>query len=260
MQAAKENGSVFFLDLYTFHLKNGDLFIVAADQNVTFAGQEYLAVPIKREKYSADVESTVSDVKLTVSDFSHDFIAALFNGYDFRGCKVEIIQIAYPQSLSNATIYKPFLFGYLDEPKLNWKDATFEVTIKAQIPNLENARTLKLSCNAEYADQESCFASLDETTGTCQDGTTVYTIVLEQSYDDNYWANGIVTCNWENRLIESSIGNTVTVRYPFSTVPSGDYTVERGCDKSWTGCGLKGQQTNFSGFIGIPRELVIRSS
>jgi len=258
LATAKEAGSIFMVELYVLSLPNGPMYLCAADQDVTFNGQLYHAVPLERDVYKASSDSKVDDCKLKVSNFDDSFTAALFSGFDFRGCNCSIFQILYPDALSDPTLVKPILSGYLDAPVLTQKDATFEVAVKAQVPNLSNARTFQLSCNANFADQESCFAVMDVKTGTVQSGTTGSVIVLQHSYADNYWTDGIITCGFQGRQVLSSTGNTVTLLFPFSVVPTGNYSIQNGCDKSWNGCGLKGQQTNYSGFIGIPYETVVR--
>jgi hypothetical protein len=259
LSTAKDADFIFMVELYIIYLKTGNLYLCAADQNITYDEQEYLALPLERDKVGANTESKVDDCKLKIANTTDEFTAALFSGTDFRGCLCQIFQILYPDALTDPTLVKPIMQGYLDSPLLNTKDATFEVEIKSHSPNTENYRAFKLSCNAEYADQESCFASKDEQTGTVQNGSTTHTIIIEQTKDDNFWINGIITCGYESRMIESCTGNTVTVRYPFSTIPIGSYNVIRGCDKSHPSCGTHYQQHNYGGFIGIPYLMVIRN-
>lgn len=255
----KEGGSVFLVECYVIYLETGTLYLTSADKSITIDGQEYMAVPLQREKYTANSDSKVDDCQLHVSNFDDSFTAALYSGTDFRGCLCYIFQVPYPDILTDATLIKPVAYGYLDAPILNEKDGTFDVTLKAQVPNLENYRTLQLSCNAEYADQDCCMASLNTTTGTCQSGTTTGTIVLQGSYSDNYWYNGIITCGYESRMVESSTGNTVVLHYPFTSIPT-TYTIQQGCDKSPSCCSLRGQLQNYSGFRSVPYELTIRST
>ena len=258
LASAKDADSIFLVECYVFHLKTGDLYITSADQDITIDGQLYMSVPIQRNKYTANSDSKVDDCTLKVENCDDRFTAALYSGTDFRGCMCFVFQALYPNVLTDATLIKPILYGYLDCPILNQKEATFEVTVKSQVPNLTNYRTFQLSCNAEFADGDSCMASKNTTTGTCQSGTTNSTIVLESSYADNYWYNGVITCGYESRMIQSSSGNTVTVHYSFTDVPT-SYTIELGCDKSFACCKLRGQQTNFSGFVSVPWETVIRA-
>jgi phage-related protein len=255
---AKEADAIFMVELYVLYLKTGNLYFCAADQDIVYKGQNYLAIPLERDKYTASSESTVDACTLRVSNFDDSFTSALYSGTDFRGCLCDIFQIKYPEALQDTSLIKPIMRGYLDAPILKQKGATFEVQVKSQVPNLSNARTFQLSCNSTYADQESCFANKDVQSGICQAGTTQGTIVIERAMSDKYWNNGIIRCRYESRMIESSQDNVISLHYPFSFVPT-DYTIERGCDKSWASCQDHGQQTYYSGFIAIPNELIIRS-
>ena len=253
----KEGTSVFMLELYNFYLPYGSLYVVACDQSITYNGQEYMAVPIERDKVTANNDLKIDNTKLTISNVDDAFTAALYSGFDFRGRNCEIFQIPYPDGLTDNTLIKYVAWGYLDSPMIT-KDGTFSVEVCAPVPNLENARTLGLTCDAEFADQDSCMASLDTQTGTVQSGTTTGSIVIQQSRADNYWNNGIITCGYESRQIESSTGNTIKLRYPFTNMPT-SYTIHCGCDKTWQSCNAHGQQTKFGGYLGIPYTEVIRS-
>lgn len=258
LSEAKDSGSIFLVELYVFALKTGNLYLCSADQDVTYNGQLYKAVPMERDKCSANTESKVSDCALKVNNCDDSFTAAIFSGVDFRGCTATIFQILYPDALTDTSLVKPILMGYLDSPVLKSKDATFEVQVKSFVPNLTNSRTMQLSCCSTFADQESCFANKDIKSGTVQPGTTASSIIVQQNESANYRINGIITCGYESRIIESSSGNVITLHYPFSFVPTGTYTMERGCDKTVPSCATHNQQMNYSGYPSIPRELVIR--
>jgi hypothetical protein len=254
----KDSGSTFTCNLLVFHLKTGDLRVTNLDVPVTWDGLEFLSVPLEVGKASSSDDSKIDDVTITVSNIDDSFTAALFSGYRFSGCAIEVYEVAYPEILTDPTQAQLVNWGYLDTPLLKGKEATFEVTLKAYVPNQQNSRTFQLSCNSEFADGETCMATADVSTGTVQGGTTVHTIIIQQSHEDNYWQNGIIHCGAESRMVASSTGNTIRLHYPFSVQPTGGYTVERGCDKSKANCKLHGQLMNYSGFPSIPRELVIK--
>lgn len=255
----KDGDSVFLLECYIFYLETGNLYLTSADQNITIDGQEYMAVPIQRDKYTSHSDSKIDDCTLHVSNVDDSFTVALYSGTDFRGCNCMVFQVWYPDILTDPTLVKPILFGYLDDPKLNEKESTFEVSIKAQIPNLTNYRTLQLSCNSEFGDQDSCMADKCITTATAQTGTTQSKIILPNSYSDDFWTNGMITSRYESRTITSSKGNVVNLHFPFMFIPE-TFTIERGCDKTFACCKNIGQQKNYSGFLGVPYELTIRST
>ena len=259
---AKDSDSVCFFECYAFFLKTGTLYITNADQDLTFGDKTYISVPIQRGKYTSNSESKVEDCTLKVSNVDDSFTAALYSGVDFRGQYVYVFKVLYPDIINDRTLVKPVVFGYLDSPILNQKEGTFEVTVKAQVPNTKNCRYFQLSCNAEFGDMDTCMAGKDKQSGVCQNGTTSSSIVIEKSYYDNHWANGIITCGSESRMIESSQGNVINLHYPFlfPVAPGTTYSIECGCDKSFANCKAAGQEKNFSGFPSIPYELTVRSN
>jgi hypothetical protein len=153
------------------------------------------------------------------------------------------------------------IYGYLDAPILKQKDATFEVTLRSQTPNLSNSRTFKLSCNSEYGD-ESCGGSLIPATGVCLSNST-RNIIYSPAFtsDATTWKDGIITIGYESRQVIMHGDNCVEVRYPFSFDTVGhSFVINPGCDKSYARCSQWKNTGSYSGFLSIPRELVIRSS
>lgn len=247
------------VELYEIYLPTMTLRYASCDEDITFDGEVYIAAPIQRDTVKSTADSKVDNTKLTVSDFDSSFTLALLTGYNFLGCRCVIFQVPYPDALTDNTLIYPVFWGDLDSPVLTTKDATFTVDVIAPTTYLENARTMQLPCNAQFADGESCMASLGKETGTVGAGTTKYSVVLGTSHVADYWNYGIITVGYETRLVTASSGNAVTVMYPFSTVPTGTYTVQRGCDKGHAMCGIYGQQMNYSGFLNTPFEYSVKS-
>jgi hypothetical protein len=219
----------------------------------------YLASPIKRDEIKATVDCKTDGTHITVSNVDDSFTAALFSGYDFTHKIVEIITIDYNQSLGDPTAYAMQFKGYLDAPKLDRSKATFESDVKSFAPECQPGRTMMLSCNAEFGDASDCGANKDVQYGTVQTGSTVHTIYIQQYRDNSYWRNGLITIGNETRMIEDSTGNSITVRYPFYFVPTGTYSIERGCDHTSYNCKLHNNEQNYSGMKSIPFELIIKS-
>ena len=48
MAKAKESNNPFFIELYILNLRTGVTRLAACDENITFAGETYLAVPVQR--------------------------------------------------------------------------------------------------------------------------------------------------------------------------------------------------------------------
>lgn len=252
--------SIVFVELYNFHLKNGDVYFAACNIDIPFDNKIYLAFPIERSQIKSTVDNKIDNTEIKVSNVDDVFTSALFQGYDFRGCMVDIIQIIYPDSLQDSSLFRWVFSGYMDTPVLNEKEKIFKVTLKANLPNLQVGRISMLSCNSEFADQINCFANKDLCAGTVQSGSDQNTIYIQQNRVDNYWRNGHITINYETRKIKSNVGNKIITEYPFSFKPNGStYTIERHCDKSFKNCKEFGQGQNFAGFPAIPFEQVIKT-
>ena len=56
------------LECYIFYLETGNLYVTSADQSITFNGQEYMAVPLQREKYTANSDSKIDDCQLHIEN------------------------------------------------------------------------------------------------------------------------------------------------------------------------------------------------
>lgn len=253
---AKEQDSVLFVELYKIHLKNGAIYIAACDQEITFNGQKYRPVPIERGTYRSSVDGKLDNVELKIGNVDQEYGLALFNGYDFRGCKVEIIKIMYPESLSDPELFLNVFTGYMDDPFLNGEE--FRVSIKAYIPNkqLPNRR-YGIYCNAEFGDPEDCGAIKNVKEGTVGAGSTV-NIILDpiRTEKNDYWTDGIISIGYESRKIKSYKVGIIELDYPFLIAPLGSYRIEQGCPKIFKVCKDRySNGKNFSGFPSVPFEM-----
>lgn len=259
LQDIKEQSSVFMIELYDIYLPNGNLHLAACDIDIVFNGITYIGVPVQRDAVKSTTDTKVDNTKLTVSNFDNAFTVALFQGYNFLGCKCVIYQVPYPDALTDNTLIFPVFWGTLDAPVLNTKEATFQVDVVAPTTNLENARTMQLPCNNDFADGDACTASLSQVTGTVQGGSTVYDVYVQQYEATNFRQFGLVTVGYETRAIIASSGNKITVEFPFYNVPTGSYVLQCGCDKTTDSCDKFGQRGNYSGMLGVPFEYSVKS-
>ena len=264
----KDSSSVFFIDLYVLHLATGNIYLSACDTDVkwyipyTGTPVTYIAQPIERGDFKQSVDDKVDNVDIRISNATDDFSSALFNSFDFRGSDVDIIQIAYPASLNDPLAFKHVFCGYMDNPSLDMKSATFQTSLKAKVPNMQSCRSLMLSCNAWFGDPDECGITLDSKTSTLAAECT-QTIFYDSSRTEgtNYWKNGVVTIGFESKKVVSSANGSITVEYPFFSAPKvgTSYTVTNGCDKSKTDCIRHGNLQNYSGFMGIPFEYQVKT-
>ena len=252
MSEAMESGNPFFIELYTIQLRTSTLFLVAADEDVTFAGQKYLAVPIKREEINRSLDSIINDCQLEVSDCSDDLLRYVLNGYDFRGCKCNIIRIQYPDSLEDITNFSWVFSGEIDEP--SFSDGVFTCKVFREFPQIQVPnRDYKLACNSAFGDED---CQMDK----CETEITVKKISsnilqLDKSYDEGYWNYGTITMEGESRTIIKSTGNEITLNLNFlQDFTERKATLVRGCNKTQSMCKKYGNMINFSGFPAIPFE------
>lgn len=261
-QENKEKYSTFFIPLITIELKTATLRYAVCDQDITFDGNYYTAFPVEIGVVKSSVDSKRDNTELSLSNVDDAFGLYLFSGGDPRGSIVSIVDISYPESITDPTEFRYRFVGELDSPSLDDSKSIFKCTVKSRMPNYQTGRTLMLSCNNEFADQVFCMASKDLTTGSVQSGSTQSIINTGVTKADNYWKNGHITINGEKQKIKSSSGTQVITEYPFLfNLDVGDsLTLERHCDKSFATCkDIFTQGQNFSGFPSIPFELVVKT-
>jgi hypothetical protein len=260
LSTMKDLDSVFFVDLYVMKLISGSLYFNNADVKIpwfipgTTTLVDYTPVPFERGELKQSVDNRVDNCSIKVSNVTDDFTSALFQSFDFRGSDVDIYQIAYPDSLGVASAYKQAFAGYIDAPSLDMSTGTFEATLKARMPNLETYRTCKGACNAWFGDADECGATQDTKTSTVATGSTQLTIydaaITEAA---GYWKSGVCVIGFESKKIISSAVGSITVEFPFYSVPSvgTSYTIVTGCDKTQTDCKRHSNIKNFSGFPAV---------
>ena len=256
MKEAVASGNPFFIELYVITLRTTTLFLAASDEDVTFAGQKYLAVPVKREELNKSLDSITNDCSLEVSDCSDDLLRYLLSGYDFRSCRCNIIRIQYPDSLEDETNFSWVFSGEIDEP--SFSDGVFTCKVVREFPQIQvPSRDFRLACNSEFGDAECRMNIGKETLTVTKQSPNV--LVLPKSYEKNYWKHGTITMEGESRTIISSENNTVTLNINFlQEFESRSAELVRGCDKTKTMCQKYKNMKHFSGFPAIPFENVYR--
>lgn len=268
LSTMKDSSSVFFIDLYVLHLASGDLHIAAADITIpwyspgTTTPVIYKPQPIEREALKQTVDNRVDTMTIRISNVTDDFTSALFQSFDFRGSEVEIIRIAYPDSLGDPDAYQYVFPGYIDAPSLDMSKGTFEAQLKTKMPNYDSCRTVMKSCNAWFGDPDECGVTQVNHSSTVGANSTQYTIYdTSLTQAANYWKSGVCIIGFEAKKVISSAVGSITVEYPFYSVPAVgvSYTVVTGCDKSQTDCRRWGNLTNYSGFPSISTEYLIKT-
>ena len=256
MKKAAESGNPFFIELYIISLRTTTLYLAACDEDITFAGNKYFAVPIKRDELNKSLDSITNDCSLEVSDCSDDLLRYVLSGYDFRSCNCNIIRIQYPDSLSDELNFAWVFSGTIDEP--SFSDGVFTCKVTREFPQIQTpGRDFRLACNSEFGDAECGMNVGKEVLTVVQE--TPNRLRLPKSYEKNYWKCGTITIEGESRTIISSDGDYITLNLNFLT----DFTTHsaelvRGCDKTKKMCQKYKNMRHFSGFPAIPFENVYR--
>lgn len=256
MKESMASGNPFFIELYTIHLRTTTLRLCAADEDIIFNGEEYHAVPIQREDIEKSIDSIVNDCNLQVADCSDELLTYILNGYDFRGCRCEIIRIQYPESLSDPTRYSFIFAGEIDEP--SFEGGTFSCKVSFEFPKIQvPSRDYQLYCNSEFGDAECCMNTGE--TKVMVTKVTSNVLSLPKSYEKDYWAHGTITIEGESRTILKSLNDEITIDLNFlQDFHSKEATIKRGCNKTATMCKKYKNMKHFSGFPAIPFENVYR--
>ena len=257
MQEMKDSDETFFIELYVIELRTGTVRIAACDENIMFAGEEYMAVPFQRQNIVRSMDSLADSCEIVLGNCNEDLLAFVMNGFDFRGCTATVFRIMYPDSLSDPNIVQWVFSGYIDNP--SFSSGVFTCKIMSRFPEVECPnRTYQLACNCDFGD-EDCTMSLEETTTTVKsrEGNTL-TVSISKSKD--YWKNGVVTVQGETRIIESSEGDKIVTNINFiqNEIEGKKAVLCRGCNKTKEDCKRHGNTQHYSGFPAIPFESIYR--
>ena len=259
MKEAAQSGNPFFIELYVISLRTTTLFLAACDEDITFAGQKYIAVPVKREELNKSLDSITNDCSLEVSDCSDDLLRYVLSGYDFRSCRCNIIRIQYPDSLTDETNFSWVFSGEIDEP--SFTDGVFTCKVVREFPQIQVPnRDFRLACNSEFGDAECRMNVGKETLPVVKVSEKTPNILrLPKSYPKNYWKCGTVTMEGESRTILKSDNDTITLNINFlQEFTTRQAELVRGCDKTKKMCQKYKNMQHFSGFPAIPFENIYR--
>lgn len=256
MKEEMESGNPFFIELYTIKLRDNILRLAACDEDIVFDNEKYYAVPIQREDIERSIDSIINDMTLQVADCTDDLLTYVLNGYDFRGCKCEVIRIQYPKSLEDPTCCAFVFAGEIDEP--SFADGTFSCKISREFPQIQVPnRDYQMYCNSDFGDSE-CGVNTAQATMLVEK-ITPNRLRLPKSYPVDYWLHGTITMEGETRTIIKSSSNEITLNLNFlQEYTSRNATLKRGCNKTASMCRKYGNMKHFSGFPAIPFENIYR--
>lgn len=255
----KDSSEICVIELYRLKLRTGTVYIAACDEDIEFMNQTFISIPIQRETINKSVDNVVDSTSLKIADVDYAKLAYILNGFDFRGCDVEIVQVLYPECLKDPSLCRWVYTGYIDSP--SYEAGVFSCTLKARFPNIEVPnRSCQLFCNAEFGDPDDCGMSKDIRVITIATGSNQGEIFYGDNDMNHHWDDGVITIGGESRMIREST-DKIYLAYPFiQDIYVGETaTIERGCDKTQKTCRERFNNTiNFSGFPSIPWESVYR--
>lgn len=257
MQQALESGSVFQIELYEIHLPTTTLYLCSCDQNITYNGQLYIAMPIERGEISKTVDSQVDNCELSIANTTEYFTQAIFEGINFIGSRVYIYKILYPDSLSDPSQITMLFYGSIDSPELT-NEGTFKIQLVSDIPTATGGRILQYPCNSTFGDS-ACQHSIQTVSGVVLSANQRTLQLSNFDGNNTTWKNGLILCNSEGRRIVAMNGSTITVEYPFlQNVHGLTYTVKQDCDKTTADCDRLNNRIHYGGFTAVPYEYQVK--
>ena len=254
IEKAKEQASSFFVELYNVYLKTGTIRICNCDTVINFNGYNYYPVPIERGNIKSTVDAKIDNMDLKISDADNEKVSALLEGFDFRGRRVEIFRIQYPESLTDNNIVIPVFWGYLDAPA--YSNGEFTCTVKASFPKGKVPfRYTQYICNNTFGD-ENCKMKKEKVTVDIEEASSS-PANIKTSYvgKDDYYKNGLITIGYETKMIKTNTSNGfISTYYPFLGELKGKAILQRNCDKTPEMCEHYKNRQNYGGFLAIPKE------
>lgn len=257
MEEMKNSAQTFFIELYTIELRTGTVYLAAADEDIIFNGQKYIAVPIQRESVTRSMDNITDSCTLTIGDVDYGLLAFVCNGFDFRGSMATVIRIQYPDSLSDPNIFEWIYAGSIDEPAFS--DGTFSCKLQTVFPQIDCPnRSYQLACNSDFGDDECGYKPqvAAPLILSVQDNT----VVTDCYRPSGYWKNGVITIEGESRIVEQNTNNVLTLNINFlqENLVGKVGELRQGCDKSHDRCKYYDNTIHYSGFPAIPFESTYR--
>lgn len=256
MQKAKESQAPFFVELYVLELRTGISYIAACDEDIEFNGNIFTAIPFSRDDITRSADNLFDETSVTLGDVDDSKLAYVLSGFDFRGAKVAIFKIQYPDSLKNPKLVLPMFIGYLDSP--SYSNGVFSCSLRSMFPTAQvPRREFQLQCNSDYGD-DNCKMPYSPIEAKIT-GVSKNTLTLNKNISEVY-KYGIATVLGESRNILSVSGNKITTGINFlqDGLVGKTINLQRGCDKTKECCGKIGNLIHFCGFPAVPFESVYR--
>lgn len=240
-------------------------YFVANIEDITFGGQLYTALGIKRTPLKAEDGTILNEIELGLDNVDLAFKNLVASGGLNR--KRVVVKLIFNSNLTLASDHIILLDGILDEPKGDNRWVT--MTIKP-FPLLERdypRRIFQVGCNYVFGDE---WCTVDRTlyketyvVGGASTKTAIN--IVDDSHIDNYWTPGYIEftsgdMEGVSRPVYASTNILLTLRVGLPDTPKeGDtFIIQKLCAKNPTACqAIFNNYYNYGGFPHVPKEPVL---
>ena len=235
---------------------------VRNNKDITFAGNEYIALAIKRTPIRSEEGTIINEIEIGLDNVDLEFKTLIASGF-FNRKRIDV-KLIFDGFLDDADNYKLLITGFLDEPKGDDEWCTMTITPFPMLDREYPKRIFQVGCNWTFGDSYCGVTKanyLDSKTVAGGATTTVIPFV-DDSNPDNYYVPGYIEftsgdLDGESRPVAESDSTSITLRIPLSAIPEvGDgFDVQKLCAKNVTVCDSEfSNSDNYGGFPYVPKQ------
>lgn len=231
------------------------------DENVTVAGQNYLAVDMSHDKIekTSDLSDSGTTISVATTD-ADNFLRGFLAGTPASPVHVRILESFGPAFTTAYLLFEADIQG-VKFGKAGQIDVALSSVLRAGSQNSPRP-LIQTPCNWTLGEPNTCRVNLPdyEIAGTIAaiagKTVTVAACAAEATArgDVNWFALGRLVANTETRTIMAQAAGVLTLNAPLRIARVGDNVLTRpGCDRLFHTCGTKyGNAINFGGFPFMP--------
>jgi hypothetical protein len=242
-----------------------DYYFVANNADITFGGQLYTAIAIRRSAIKSEDGTVLNDIEIGLDNVDLEFKNYIASGALNR--KRVICKLIFNDHLDNANNHLLLFDGYLDEPKGDDYWVTMTVRPFPMFEREYPRRIFQIGCNYLFGDASCTMNRDDYYDVVILTGAQTASRIEFDSYGKaaDYWVPGyaeILTGDLAGQVRPTySTGDaSVNVRVAFDGIPSAGDTVklQKLCKKSTTACIEEfDNYLNVGSFPHVPKKPVL---